>query len=338
MVRQTVAVKRGGYRLTITIPVEWWSGTDTIQTEKTRALRRARIRRYAKDKWRNLKTMRQAWKVERFLAVVTVSAPHGGSVFPARAAETVKPIIDAGSDVRLWDDDDSLHRHSTIYLQSPIEAPSGCYLLDILIIPISDENPQYQITGGLAASVVGMWRNVPMDERPAWYDGYEVRFSIPDRIWITSNYTDSDLQARQQGRRKADTWGRDDAFGVREKVVSQLVSYAEECWQRQPYCGYAKYVVIASVAYPYGVAQADPDNAAETVNAILKAGTNVGAWHGVTSDCCKGVAFVRSKNLNHGGRHLVRLLVFPVPDGFQMLDAIADSADASWAEHDRRAE
>lgn len=258
MVRQTVAVKRGGYRLTITIPVEWWSGTDTIQTEKTRALRRARIRRYAKDKWRNLKTMRQAWKVERFLAVVTVSSPHGGSVFPARAAETVKPIIDAGSDVRLWDDDDSLHRHSTIYLQSPIEAPSGCYLLDILIIPISDENPQYQITGGLAASVVGMWRNVPMDERPAWCDGYEVRFSIPDRIWITSNYTDSDLQARQQGRRKADTWGRDDAFGVREKVVSQLVSYAEECWQRQPYCGYAKYVVIASVAYPYGVAQADP--------------------------------------------------------------------------------
>ena len=88
MVRQTVAVKRGGYRLTITIPVEWWSGTDTVQTEKTRALRRARIRRYAKDKWRNLKTMKQAWKVERFLAVVTVSAPHGGNVFPARAAES----------------------------------------------------------------------------------------------------------------------------------------------------------------------------------------------------------------------------------------------------------
>ena len=166
MVRQTVAVKRGGYRLTITIPVEWWSGTDTVQTEKTRALRRARIRRYAKDKWRNLKTMKQAWKVERFLAVVTVSAPHGGNVFPARAAETVKPIIDAGSDVRLWDDDDSLHRHSTIYLQSPIEAPSGCYLLDILIIPISDENPQYQITGGLASSVSACggtfpWGSVP---------------------------------------------------------------------------------------------------------------------------------------------------------------------------------
>ena len=87
MVRQTVAVKRGGYRLTITIPVEWWSGTDTVQTEKTRALRRARIRRYAKDKWRNLKTMKQAWKVERFLAVVTVSAPHGGNVFPARNRE-----------------------------------------------------------------------------------------------------------------------------------------------------------------------------------------------------------------------------------------------------------
>ena len=90
------------------------------------------------------------------------------------------------------------------------------------------------------------------------------------------------------------------------------------------------------IAYPYGVAQADPDNTAESVNAILKAGTNVGAWHGTTSNYCKGVAFVRSKNLNHGGRHLVRLLVFPVPDGFQMLEAIADSADASWEEHDRR--
>ena len=125
-------------------------------------------------------------------------------------------------------------------------------------------------------------------------------------------------------------------MGVREKVGSQLIAYAEECWKRQPYCGYGKYIVIASIAYPYGVAQADPDNTAESVNAILKAGTNVGAWHGTTSNYCKGVAFVRSKNLNHGGRHLVRLLVFPVPDGFQMLEAIADSADASWEEHDRR--
>ena len=33
---------------------------------------------------------------------------------------------------------------------------------------------------------------------------------------------------------------------------------------------------------------------------------------------------------------LNELNVFPVPDGFQMLEAIADSADASWAEHDRR--
>ena len=41
------------------------------------------------------------------------------------------------------------------------------------------ENPQYQITGGLASSVVGMWRNIPVGERPAWCDGYEVKFSVP---------------------------------------------------------------------------------------------------------------------------------------------------------------
>lgn len=97
-----------------------------------------------------------------------------------------------------------------------------------------------------------------MGERPAWCDGYEVKFSVPDKIWITSNYTDSDLKARQHGQRKATTWGRGNTLGVREKVGSQLIAYAEECWKRQPYCGYSKYIVIASIAYPYGVAQADP--------------------------------------------------------------------------------
>ena len=45
-----------------------------------------------------------------------------------------------------------------------------------------------------------------------------------------------------------------------------------------------------------------------------------------------------SKTLSERKDEINRLNVFPVPDGFQMLDAIADSADASWAEHDRRAE
>ena len=75
------------------------------------------MRDYAKNEWRNLKKTGKAWKVERFIALIGVGCPSQKNIFPARAAETIKPIIDGGSDARLWDDDDSQHRHSTVYIQ-----------------------------------------------------------------------------------------------------------------------------------------------------------------------------------------------------------------------------
>ena len=46
---------------------------------------------------------------------------------------------------------------------------------------------------------------------------------------------------------------------------------------------------------------------------------------------------IAGANLLEQNREAIDALnVFPVPDGFQMLEAIADSADASWEEHDRR--
>lgn len=327
--------QRGGYVLDLTIPIEWWSGTDTTQTEVTRARRRAWVRDYAKAEWRNLKKTGRAWKVERFLALIAVSYPSGGAVFPARAAETVKPIIDGGSDARLWDDDDSSHRHSTIYIQLPDtgEHPNS-YRLTVFIIPVSDRNPVYQVTGGLAEACARHWKTVK--DKPAWPEGYVVKFDIGDRLWITSNLTDSDLAARQHGARKARTWGTGRTFGTREKITRRLRQHALEQWRHQPYCGYEEFIVIAGIGYPYGVKQADPDNCAETVNTILNAGTDAGAWRGVTSKHCKGVAFFRLPNLRDGGHHTVTLFVIPVPRGFQLAEAVADSAEASWTEHDRR--
>lgn len=51
---------------------------------------------------------------------------------------------------------------------------------------------------------------------------------------------------------------------------------------------------------------------------------------------CKGVAFFRLPNLKRRGVHEVRLMVLPVPEGFQLSGTIADMAEHAWAEHDRR--
>lgn len=253
--------------------------------------------------------------------------------FPARAAETIKPIIDGGSDARLWDDDDSQHRHSTVYIQLPTPAPVNHYRLSVLIIPVPESMPKYQITSRLASNIDQHWRNNP--NPPAWHDGYSVSFTIPDKQWITSNYTDSDLIARQNGERKSATWGRGGSFGIRERVRAQLIELAFQQWKRQAYRPYERFAIIAGIAYPYGVKTADPDNAAETVNTILHSGTRIGAWPDVNSQHCRGVAFVRLPNLMTGN-HMVRLFVFPVPENFQMAQSIAESSIDAWGEHDRR--
>lgn len=107
-----------GYTLTLHIPVEWFSGTDTLQSERLRARRRKWVRDDARAEWKRLKRNKVAYKVERFVALIGVAAPEETALaFPSRAAETVKPIIDAGTDAGLWPDDDSTHRCSTIYFR-----------------------------------------------------------------------------------------------------------------------------------------------------------------------------------------------------------------------------
>ena len=184
--RRPANYKRGGYAHEFTIPIEWWSTTDTIQTERMRARRRAWVRDYAKNEWRNLKKTGKAWKVERFIALIGVACPSQKNIFPARAAETIKPIIDGGSDARLWDDDDSQHRHSTVYIQLPTPAPANHYRLSVLIIPVPESMPKYQITSRLASNIDQHWRNNP--NPPAWHDGYSVSFTIPDKQWKRQAY------------------------------------------------------------------------------------------------------------------------------------------------------
>lgn len=325
------------YMAEFTIPVEWWSATDTIQTETIRAKRRRWVKEYAYQEWMLAKKQKNAHKVERFVAVIGVAYPRMDNVVPSRAAETVKPIIDAGTRARLWPDDDAHHRCGTLYFQMPEPTRNGMYRLTVWIFPVPDRNPVYQLTGGVGQAVNLAWNN-SQENKPQGWSGYTIQFVIPHRLWISSNLTDSDLKARQHGARKARTWGGYKSFGMREKVTTALKQYAQPQWELQPYWGVERFIILAGISYPHGVGydQADPDNVAETVNALMRTGVDARAWHGTSTAWCKGVGFFRDPRDCQGGEHVVRLMVLPVPDGMQLLDAVVSSYEAAWEEQDRR--
>lgn len=329
------------YTATFTIPCEWWSGTDTQQTERTRAKRRRWVRSYAKAEWRSLKQRGEAHHCERFVAVIGVAYPRMNNVTPSAAAETVKPIIDGGSDAKLWPDDDAHHRCATIYFQLPDPAPVNYYRLQVFIFPVPARNPIYQPVGEISEALHGAWAKIPEQERPTGYDGYSIRANIPHKLWITSNLTDSDLLARQRGAQKARTWGTMRSFGAREKIGAKLREQVSAQWRKQNYWGVERFIILAGVSYPFSVEkdQADPDNAAETVNEIMKVGAMQGirAWRDTSSANCKAVGFFRWPYDCPPGQHAIHLLVLPVPDeGFHILDAMADSWQKAWTAYERR--
>lgn len=326
-------VWRGGYVGVFDIPDVDWSGTDTIQTEVDRARKRHRVRMRALDVWLDMKQQGQAWKVDRFIAMIEVTYPRKRNVVPARAAETVKPIIDAGTDAGLWKDDNSDLRCSTVFYQSHEEPRPHWYRLRVYIIPVPENNPQFKIQGSLPPVIQRLW--MPDEPRPDWDDGYQITFNVPHPLWITSNFTDSDVKARQSGAYKSDTWGDGSSFGIRQQVESRLRDWAYEIWLRKNYCGYERFIVMVGIGYASGK-DADPDNAAETVNAILQAGVMARAWYGLSHEHCRALVYFRSPMEATPRKHDVLLYVFPVPKNFHIANALADAADEAWEVYDRR--
>lgn len=323
---------RGGYVARFVIPSADWSGTDTIQTEVSRSRRRHRTRAAARRTWSEMKRAGLAWKVDRFIAMIEVAYPRMENVVPARAAETVKPIIDAGTDAGLWEDDNSNYRCSTVFYQSPTQAPLDSYVLTVYIIPVPDRNPQYKVQGSLPPVIPGLWEDEP---RPEWDDGYSITFQVPHKLWITSNFTDSDVKARQTGAYKSDTWGDGGSFGVRQAIENKLEDWAYGVWRRKSYCGYERFIVMVGIGYGSGI-DADPDNAAETVNAILHAGIRAGAWRSLSHHYCRATVYFRSPMNAVPGKHDVVLYVIPVPSTFHIASALAKSVEVAWAVHDER--
>lgn len=313
-----------------------------IQSETARARRRHYIRRdLARRQWTALKRAGVAHRCERYVVAVGVAYPHMRGVTPSFAAETVKPIVDAGTDAGLWPDDDATHRCCTIYYQLPEPAPPRHYLLNVLILPVPAKRPRWQPTEEISRGAADAWAAVPEGERPDGYGGYpSVNAVVPNRLWVTSNITDSDLLAIQKGARRSRRWGDPNALGVREKVSDGLERLMVREWRRSPHWPVERYVVLAGIAYAGNVANddADPDNAAESVNVMLGAGLDpsVDAWPGTDGRHCKAVGFYRWPNDCPPGRHEIHLTVLPVPEeGFHVLTTLGDSWTRAWRAHER---
>lgn len=93
----------------------------------------------------------------------------------------------------------------TVYISTSTSQPLQA---GVLIIWCRNQ-PKYQITSRLASTSTSIGEIIPIMARRI-----SVSFTIPDKRWITSNYTDSDLIARQ-GERKSAYMGREAASAFR---------------------------------------------------------------------------------------------------------------------------
>lgn len=320
---------REGYACTFTIPAAWWDATGTPITERRRAASRRMVREYARKVWRQAVEKGGAWRVKRYVAVIGVQYPEGLTGWPAEAAETVKPVIDAGTDTGLWPDDDASHRCATVYHLTPGHCTGRSHVLTVMVLPVPDRAPEYVASRDLNRAI--------MQRAGMGYAAQSIRIGIPFELWVTSNITDSDLMARQHGRRKADSWGGWKAYGTRGKVTERLAGRAFTSWSRNPMppMPWESYMVLAGVGYATG-GDADPDNAAETVNTLIDAGVQAGMLPGTSPDRLKAVVFFRLREKAEPWMHDVKLYAVRLPAGVQWLDCLADSVQAAWAEWDAR--
>lgn len=314
--------KQDGYVADFDIPIEWWQTTQTLETERKRAERRHAVRRYANMVWKNLKQNNSAWRVERFVVVVGIAYPEPKLQNAVHAAETVKPIIDAGTTQGLWPDDDANHRHATIYFQLPEISNPGQFHIKLYVFPIPRS---YHVTDGLTSSSLHAWQQ----ENKRTLRDYAVTFAIPRQLWMTSNLTDTNMVERRSNGHISQSWGDGRSLGIRNRVAHLLTDLAEHTFIDQGFTPVDRFMAVACVQYPRHN-DSDPDNAAETIAQILQAGSQVGAWPNANSRHCHAVAFCKADGRCPDGYHIVQLHIIPVPDNYHVAVGIASTASTSW--------
>lgn len=220
------------------IPIRLWQTTLDRDDVDERRRKRATLRKIGRMKWAQAKQA-GIQPVGRYMLLITVA---GRRENPVLACETVKPLIDAGTDMHIWPDDDPFHRILTCYMRDPLPAPGNRPRITIMIIPIRPRiRPPHCILtlDGLADTRASL-----------------TRLTIPDRDWLTSNM-----------RLTPDE---------REQRQVRVMRAAAQAWP-DAHTG-PNAAVLCAVRYPDSRDewQGDPDNTADTATAMWAGGAALG--------------------------------------------------------------
>lgn len=246
------------YTVPFTVSASLWMTTigDEDMTERKR--RRGRLRAYGRQVWRETKAA-GAPRVNRYMMLVTVG---GRRESPVLAAETLKPLIDAGTDEGLWPDDDPYHRVMTCYLRDPRPLPGGRAELFIWVIPLGpDTDPLSRLLAHMPGSKATL-----------------AHATFGEDSWLTSNMR---LTARE-----------------RKTMQTRAMRACRNIWKASPGadCG-----VVCQVRYPDPRPRykGDPDNTAETATAMWGVGVLAGLLPASPSIFCFMLANGESEPKHH---------------------------------------
>lgn len=96
-----------------------------------------------------------------------------------------------------------------------------------------------------------------------------------------------------------------------QDALDRLRIRARAWWETQAYMPVSgMYEAVAAIAYPGKTGRADPDNAAQTVQALLDAGADIGALPS-SRRACHAVTFLRAPNVPHPYDHYAYLSIYP---------------------------
>lgn len=246
------------YTVRFTVSASLWMTTigDEDMTERKR--RRGRLRAYGRQVWREMKAA-GAPRVNRYMMLVTVG---GRRESPVLAAETLKPLIDAGTDEGLWPDDDPYHRVMTCYLRDPRPLPGGRAELFIWVIPLGpDTDPLSRLLARMPGSKATL-----------------AHATFGEDSWLTSNMR---LTVRE-----------------RKTMQTRAMRACRNVWKASPGmdCG-----VVCQVRYPDSRPRykGDPDNTAETATAMWGVGVLAGLLPASPSIFCFMLADGESEPKHH---------------------------------------
>ena len=312
------------YIVNFEIPDEWWQGVSHVPGERERARNRASVKRYSRMVWSEAEKSGRAWKAERFCLSLAVQA-ESEEEFAGDAEEALKSLVDAGSrdggGVGLWDDDDSSHRLMTCYFRLPSGLGRGRRRVQAGIWEVGK---YFDPLHALAASVSKAWAQVPVWKRCPDWKGRVVEWAFPSSLWLTSNYTDTDIACRE-AEREIGGWGSCRHDGKIDALSSSLRAKSLPLWEDFAPLQANRCAVLVQVRYAASGQdlRADPDNAGHTVLKVLEAGARAGKIPPLSSRSIPLLAFCRDERPGFAGpklwpgEHSIRLFFFPLPPFWQ---------------------